>query len=407
LEHKGIPHVCLVDFRARVVRVGMTGFFNDQLLRLAKDGGVIGHRRVVDSTGVADCVTTMDTITLIRSATRQCLHRLARLDKLMAASLCRSLRRDDHDDQAKPEINWSNQAERDELLQELYADASTVLAASEAIDDAELAESAAMLGVVCAQDLAEDSGAVGIARGVAPDRVISTVDPDARHGHRSRADRYDGFKIHLATDLDSDLVTAAEASLATTHDSLVLPSLLDADPLAVSEVIADTHYGSGETRLTLCAAGIELIAPAQPIGRNKDLFSKSEFAIDLAAKTVTCPAGVTVEIKPSKAKQTHVGFGSHCFACTLRAQCTTSQNGRVVDINPAEELLALARAARWTPEFRSRYSQRARAERKNAQLKSRITKVPWRGLEKVDAWAKLRVAAMNLDLMGRMPGLIG
>src|SRR5487761_1002606 len=67
--HRGIPHVCLVAFRARVVRAGMAGFFNERLLTLAKRAGVIGHRRVVDSTGIADCVVTMDTITLIRSAT--------------------------------------------------------------------------------------------------------------------------------------------------------------------------------------------------------------------------------------------------------------------------------------------------------------------------------------------------
>jgi hypothetical protein len=35
---------------------------------------------------------------------------------------------------------------------------------------------------------------VRIAKGVAPERVISVVDPEARHGHRSRRDRYDGYK---------------------------------------------------------------------------------------------------------------------------------------------------------------------------------------------------------------------
>src|SRR5487761_812735 len=69
LEHRGIPHVCLVEFRARVVRAEMAGFFNAKLLQLAKRAGVIGHRRVDDSTGMSDCVATMDTITLIRSAT--------------------------------------------------------------------------------------------------------------------------------------------------------------------------------------------------------------------------------------------------------------------------------------------------------------------------------------------------
>ena len=407
LQHKGIPHVCLVEFRARVVRAGMAGFFNDQLLGLARRAGVIGHRRVVDSTGIADCVVTMDTITLIRSATRHCLDRFAKLDKHGARSLCSALTRADHDERGKPEINWSSEAERRELLAELYADASTVLATTEGSDDTELAEATALLRVVCAQDLADTDGRVEIVRGVAPGRVISTVDPDARHGHRSRRDRYDGYKVHLSVDVDSDLVTAATASQATAPDAEALPVLLKADPLAVSEVIADTHYGGASTRTTLAAAGIELTAPAQPATTPKGLFNKTEFGIDLENCTVTCPAGVTLEIKNLRASRLQVRFGASCSSCGLRARCTNDARGRTIEINPAEELLQAARAARWTPEFRHRYKERARVERKNAQLKSRTDKVPWRGLAKVDAWVKIRVAAMNLDRIGRIPGLIG
>jgi len=407
LEHKGIPHVCLVEFRARVVRAEMVTFFNDKLLAVAKRAGVIGHRRVVDSSGIADCVVTMDTITLIRSGVRHCLERFAKLDKRAASKLRSSLVRSDYDERGKPGINWSSEAERGELLAELYRDASAVIAATSEHDDVELARATELLRVVAAQDLADGDGGVEITRGVAPGRVISTVDVDARHGHRSRSDRYDGFKAHLSVDVDSDLVTAATASLATTHDAEVLPALLDADPLAVCEVIADTHYGGGPIRSALGRSGIELVAPSQPIARNGDLFNKSEFTIDLEAKTVTCPAGVTVEIPSSRARRPLVRFGKHCSTCALRDRCTTRAKGRLLEINPAEQLLAEARAARWTEEFRDRYRERARVERKNAQLKFRTNKVPWRGLVKVDAWVKLRVAAMNLDRMGRMPGLIG
>jgi Transposase DDE domain/Transposase domain (DUF772) len=407
LEHRGIPHVCLVEFRARVVRAEMAGFFNEKLLSLAKAAGVIGHRRVIDSTGIADCVVTMDTITLIRSATRHVLERFARLEKKAVATLRSSLRRADYDEVGKPEINWSSEAERKELLAELYADANAVLGAVEGHDDSELSGAAELLRVVSAQDLAEEDGEVVIARGVTSERVISTVDTETRHGHHSRADRYDGYKLHLATDVDSDLVTAATASLATTHDSAVLPELLEHDPLPVQEVIADTHYGGGEIRLALGRSGIELVAPAQPIARNGEFFSKAEFTIDLEAKSVTCPAGVTVAIPPSKARRIQVHFGNHCAACPLKSSCTTRSAGRIVEINPAEQLLAEARAVRWTEEFKDRYRERARAERKNAQVKFRVAKIPWRGLHKVDAWLKIRVAALNLDRLGRIPGLIG
>jgi hypothetical protein len=408
LEHRGIPHICLVEFRARVVRAGMAGFFNDKLLAIAKRAGVIGHRRVVDSTGIADCVVTMDTVTLIRSATRRCLALFETLDKPVGQAIRAALSRSDYDERGKPEINWSSPTERAELVNEICQDAATVITAAGAVEDPELAEAIELLSVVAAQDVEDDGdGGVTIRQGVAPDRIISTVDVDARHGHRSRSDRYDGFKAHLATDVDSDLITAGVATKATASDSEVLAELLDADPLAVAEVIADTHYGAAKTRVSLGASGIELLAPAPPTSGKKDLFNKADFTIDLEEGAVICPAGVTVAIRTSKAKRTDVRFGGHCSACHLRSKCTTRVGGRIVEINPAEELLQAARNARWTPEFKDRYRERARIERKNAQLKFRTQQIPWRGLTKADAWVKLRIAALNMDRIGRIPGLIG
>ena len=95
-----------------------------------------------------------------------------------------------------------------------------------------------------------------------------------------------------------------------------------------------------------------------------------------------------------------------CATCPLRERCTARAGGRIVEINRDEELLVAARQARWTDEFRERYRERARVERKNAQLKSRQTKLPWRGLTKANAWLQLRMAALNLDRIGRF-GLVG
>ena len=117
---------------------------------------------------------------------------------------------------------------------------------------------------------------------MAPDRVISTVDRDAGHGHRSRRDRYHGYKLHLAVDADSDLLTAAEASLATTHDSVVLPRLLASDPVTVAEVLGDSHCGAAQSRRDLASQGIELVAPAPPSTAPKGMFSKDDFVVESA-----------------------------------------------------------------------------------------------------------------------------
>ena len=257
-----------------------------------------------------------------------------------------------------------------------------------------------------AQDVEDDGDSgVRIREGVAADRTISTVDRDARHGHRSRRDRYDGYKLHASTDIDSDLITAIIATTATTHDASVLESLLDNDPVSVSEVIADTHYGSADTRQRLGKDGIELVAPAPSAAGGKGLFSKERFGIDLEKATVTCPAGHTMIIPTRRpGKRTQVAFTT-CNGCPLREQCTTRSKGRIIEINEHEELLAHARAQRWIPEFFARYRQRAQAERKMALLKFRQPKIPWRGLLRAQAWAQLRAGALNLDRIGRL-GLI-
>ena len=411
MEHRGIPHVCLVEFRARLVKAGMTGLLHERMLVIAKRAGAIGHRRVVDSTGISDSVVTQDTVTLIRSAARRCLDRLEHLDADAAAGLRGGLVRQDYHDAGKPQISWSSAAARAELVAELFTDATVITETCSRFDDPELVERVELLRVVAAQDVDivddGDGPTARIRQGVATERVISTVDPDARHGHRSRRDRYDGYKVHVSADIDSDLICSITATTATTHDAAVLDSLLTNDPVAVAEVIADTHYGSVETRKTLGRQGIDLVAPAPPTSSPKGLFSKADFAIDLDAATITCPAGHTVTI-PNRAvgKRTQVRFPtSICATCPLHDRCTKRVKGRVVEINADEDILASARAARSTPQFRHRYRERARAERKVAQIKARQSKIPWRGLTNAIGWAELRAGALNLDRIGRL-GLI-
>ncbi|WP_428122546.1 transposase [Candidatus Poriferisodalis sp.] len=91
-----------------------------------------------------------------------------------------------------------------------------------------------------------------------------------------------------------------------------------------------------------------------------------------------------------------------CSQCELKARCTTRDGGRIIEINPHEELLAPARAQRHEPEFLARYRLRSQAERKIAQIKSRTKNVPWRGLDKANLWLDLRIAALNLDRAGRL-----
>src|SRR6266702_5286039 len=78
----------------------------------------------------------------------------------------------------------------------------------------------ALLALVAGQDVEPAEGSDGtdgrwrIARKVAPDRVISTVDREARHTRKCKSKRRDGFRGHVAAEPDSGLITDCEMTMA-------------------------------------------------------------------------------------------------------------------------------------------------------------------------------------------------
>jgi len=195
--------------------------------------------------------------------------------------------------------------------------------------DPRVAEAAALLATVVGQDIEEtDDGRFRIFDGTAPDRVISTVDPEARHGHKTAAHGFDGYKAHVAVDPDSELITAAEVSTAATGDAAVASALLgDLAPGEGAQAVGaavdgDSAYGTGAHLAWLDERGltpmVKTAIPAPPGGR----FGKDQFRIDLAAGTVTCPARVTVAISPARRGGGRARFGAACSVCTP-ARCAS------------------------------------------------------------------------------------
>ncbi len=232
------------------------------------------------------------------------------------------------------------------------------------ISDPGLVAEVKLLAVVAAQDVEEDgAGGVRIAQRVAPERVISTVDPDARHGHRSRRDRYDGYKLHVSVDVDSDLLVAGQATTATTGDGEILADLLEDDPVAVAEVIGDTHYGNAENRHSLAHDGVELTAPAQP-SRGQEGILPAKTSSPSISRPEPSPArpGRPRPSRPARHGTAKPNVSKLESVCPLPAAGIVAPNeagGRTIDINRDEELLIAARQARWTPQFRQRYRERS------------------------------------------------
>jgi hypothetical protein len=264
-----------------------------------------------------------------------------------------------------------------------------------------------LLATVTGQDIEEtDDGRFRIFEGTAPDRVISTVDPEARHGHKTAAHGFDGYKAHVATDPDSEVICAAEVSSATSGDAAVAPTLLgdlvlgQGEPAASGVVYGDSAYGTGIHLAWLEQQGftpmVKTQLPTTPGGR----FAKDQFRLDLQAGTVTCPARVTVAIRPARRGGGRARFGRACSVCPLRNACTSSARGRVVAIHPQEAALAAARARQRDPAWLADYrATRPKVERKLAHLLRRRhggRRARVRGLERVGQDFKLLAGAVNL-----------
>jgi hypothetical protein len=371
---------------------------------VAATGALTGKtRRALDSTVLEDAVATQDTVTQLIAAIR----RVRREVPGAAAVVVAHCTAHDYDDPGKPAIAWNDPEARSALIDALVTDAHRLLGH---LPDQQLeprpAEAMALLALIAGQDVepVEDSdgtdGQWRIARKVAEDRVISTVDPDARHAHKTVHRRTDGFKAHLVAEPDTGLITdctLTRASGPDTGDAAVGLGLLAGDATIEGpvQVLGDSAYGTGPMLAGLAGAGhAALIKPWPMHALIPGGFTAADFTVDEAAGTLTCPAGHTVTLTPVKRVAT---FGSRCTDCPLRARCTTSTRGRSVLLAEHDTLQRAHRARAADPDFQATYRRhRPMIERSIAWLTRGHRRVPNRGVAKNDAWLHLRAAAINL-----------
>ncbi|MCY7287610.1 MAG: IS1182 family transposase [Cryobacterium sp.] len=370
---------------------------------IKQSGALSGRkRRALDSTILEDAVARQDTVTQLVAQIRRVGREIPGADVTVLG-----LTGHDYSQPGKPDIAWDDRAARDALVHNLVTDALTLLASIEVASLTEKQqETVALLALVAGQDVELADGSDGtdgrwkIVRKVAPDRVISTVDPEARHAHKSRQKKVDGFKAHLSDEPDTGLITAAiltKAAGPANSDAARGMELVDADTSIGTddvEVLGDSAYGSGELLAAITTAGHTPIIkpmplrPAVPGG-----FTVDDFTVDNEAQTVTCPANIT---RPISAKG-RVSFGSSCVACPLMAQCTKAKNGRKMQIGEHDNVRREHRVRAKDPEFQAVYTQhRPMVERSIAWMTRKARRVPYRGVVKNNAWWVNRAAAVNV-----------
>jgi len=428
LDDPGFDPSSLVYWRRRLAKSQRPHRVNDAVRKIVEETGVLKgrRRRAVDSTILADAVATQDTVTQLVSAIR----RVAREVPGAAEQVAASCTGHDYSKPGKPKIDWDDPQAKDALVSALVNDANALVAALEGRElDERGASVLALLALVAGQDVEPAEGSDGtdgrwrIARKVAEDRVISAVDPEARHTRKSPEARRDGYRAHVAADPETGIITDEKLTGAAGQEN--------GDPAVAAEFLAaeaagdaaagrsaggprdggqplawygDSAYGTGELRAAVAAAGHRAVIKPKPVqAAVEGGFTVDDFTVDDAAGTVTCPAGVTRPVTASS----RVVFGAACRTCPLRGKCTTAKDGRNLRLHEHDSLLRAARAD-WaaSPGLREDYmTHRPNVERAIAQVatwRGRRLKLRYRGEPGNDAWLKRRTAALNLrNLLGR------
>jgi Transposase domain (DUF772)/Transposase DDE domain len=455
VDHAGFDPSTLAYWRGRIARSERPHRINEAIRTVVEQTGILAgrRRRAVDSTILADAVATQDTVTQLVSAIRRVAREVPGAAEQIAA-VCTG---HDYSVPGKPKIDWDDPAAKDALVSVLVNDATALVAALRPEDPGEPgAPAVALLALVAGQDVEPAEGSDGtdgrwrIARKVAEDRVISTVDPDARHTRKSPEARRDGYRAHLAAEPETGIITDEKLTKAAGEDNsdpAVAGEFLaaetgqaspgaagepatgqdgqdGADPAGARQAAGtaghdsdgdgdreeplawygDSAYGTGDLRGAIDDAGHQAVIKPKPLQAPVEGgFTVDDFAADERAGTVSCPAGHTVALSRTRIAT----FGVLCRDCPLRAQCTTSKTGRKLVLHERDDLLRAARAD-WAADsgLRQDYmAHRPNVERAVAQVatfRGRRLKLRYRGVAKNHAWLKRRTAAVNLrTLIGK------
>jgi len=411
---------CFCYWRARIAASARPDRLAAAVAQVVAESGVLKGlgKRVVDSTVLFDAVARQSTIEMLVWQISKVRRVLPQLEGFVDARPGRAW----YASRSRPDIDWSDQQAKDDLVSVLVNDALAICAKAAQViaglpadtpaeDRERMQDTVGLLALLAGQDVEPAEGSDGtdgrwrIAQKVAPDRVISTVDTDARHARKSRAAKADGYKGHLVAEPTTGLVTAAKVTKAAgqgSADADAGKDLLTSDEAftdgQVEQVYGDSAYASTTLLATLAQAGVQAVVKPRPLPTAvPGGYCIDDFTPHLAdpdpdpdadrpprVTAITCPGGFTLPASGSG----RVDFTARCARCIVKDQCTTSATGRTITLD-ADALLrrdhrAQATSTTFTTEYRK---TRPMAERGIAWMVRQLRRLPYRGVTKNNtAW---------------------
>lgn len=379
----------LQDFRQRLIAADLDRRVLERTVELAKATHAFDHRKLpktlrvaIDSSPLEGAGRVEDTFNLLAHAARNvvscaagllgwpdakvCLQ--AGIPLLVESSIKRAL-----------DIDWNDAVEKTEAIKTFSRQLDALHSwierqLPEAVATPPLQQHVETLVQIRRQDLEPDpkGGGPRIREGVAEGRRVSIADQEMRHGRKSKSKRFNGFKRHIAADVDRGLIVACAITPANRPEDEAMPSLtvdMAHQGLAVDHLLIDRGYiNSTLVDEVLGRRGTIVCKPWK--SRNGSLFPKSAFTLNIRNRTIECPHGqvhgfsfgTVVEFDPDV-----------CDRCPLRAQCTTAElgNGRSVAIAENEQLQQRLRKHIHTAAGRDALRERTTIEHKLAHISQR------------------------------------
>ena len=380
----------LQQFRERLIRHDMDRRLLERTIELAKTTRAFDWKKLpknlrvgVDSRPLEGAGRVEDTINLLGHAGRKIAECMAAVLKTDAEEVCQQAGAPllaASSIKAGLDVDWNDGEQKAESLNRLCRQLDRLSAWVERrrpreAEEAPLSRYIEALAQVRRQDLEpREQGGVRIRQGVAEDRRVSIEDPDMRHGRKSKSKRFNGFKQHVSTHLDADLILACTVTPANRPEEEATPEL-NADMsrlgLAPHRLFIDRAYLNSSLVEDVVGRGGEVVCKPWRGGNVKPgLFGKRDFTINVRKGIITCPAG---QVEPFEPGQVVEFDPEACGHCPIRAQCTqaASGKGRTVTMGDNEALQKKLRRLQTTRPGRETLRERTAVEHSLAHLANR------------------------------------
>jgi len=373
----------LVDFRDRLIKHNMDKRLVERTVELARTTNDFGHaalRVALDSAPLWGAGRVEDTFNLLGHALDlvvQCAAQVLGIGTVQVLADAQLKLIGQSSVKAALDIDWDNEAQQREALGRLLNEVKRLRAwlnvkLPDHVSQPPLKEALALVEQIIEQDLEPDPDGKGmrIKRGVAKDRLISVVDPEMRHGRKSKSKLFNGYKRHIARELDSGLILAATVRPANEPEHHAADILRPEIEIYgnIAELHIDRGYLASSWTHDRFETGQRILAkPWTP--RNGDRFPKTAFSINLDSGIVRCPENRTAAIHLQVAR-----FQSNdCDNCQSRERCTRAKqgHGRSIAIHPDERLLIQLRTLKSTSDGRRNLRERVAIEHALAHVTRR------------------------------------